>query len=125
MSSSPGLLMTCKGPMKPFAIIVLVMCGSLVQAQTPASKLTLPDAIARGLEASHRLAELVATEDASRAGVDQRKASELPQVALLAGYTRTNHVRVFAVPNPAGGLGVIYPDVPDNYRSRADFQWPI
>jgi outer membrane protein TolC len=31
----------------------------------------------------------------------------------------------FSVPNPAGGLRLIYPDIPDNYRSRIDLQWPI
>jgi outer membrane protein TolC len=47
-------------------------------------------------------------------------------VALLAGYTRTNHVPIFAVPGPGGiGVQVIYPDVPDNYRTRVDLQWPI
>jgi len=124
--------------MKPKAIALLVMlCGVLTgffagvecawaQApQTPALRLTLPDAIERGLEASHRLAELGAREQAARAIEDQRKAAMLPQVALLAGYTRTNHVQEFGVPLPTGGLRVIYPDVPDNYRSRVDFQWPI
>jgi len=26
---------------------------------------------------------------------------------------------------PGGGLRVIYPDIPDNYRTRIDLQWPI
>lgn len=110
--------------------LVLVVCGFLTGAdcawaQASVVRLTLPDAIARGLEASHRLAELGAREDAARAVQDQRKAAEMPQLALQAGYTRTNHVQEFGVPNPAGGLRVIYPDIPDNYRSRLDFQWPI
>jgi outer membrane protein TolC len=45
----------------------------------------------------------------------------MPQVALLAGYTRTNHVDEFGIP----GGRVIYPDIPDNIRSRVDLQWPI
>jgi outer membrane protein len=94
-------------------------------AQAPVLRLTLADAIVRGLESSHRLAELGAREEAARAVEDQRKAAELPQVALLAGYSRTNHVQEFGVPNPQGHLQVIYPDIPDNYRSRVDFQWPI
>jgi outer membrane protein TolC len=96
-------------------------------AQAPVVPLTLSDAIVRGLEASHRLAELGAREQAARAIEDQRKAATRPQVALLAGYTRTNHVQAFSVPDPIGGLHqlIIYPDIPDNYRSRIDFQWPI
>jgi outer membrane protein TolC len=31
----------------------------------------------------------------------------------------------FGVPEPNGTLNVIYPDVPDNYRSRVELQWPI
>jgi outer membrane protein TolC len=112
-----------------FALIIM-LSGTLfrapsVAAQTSVIRLTLSDAIARGLETSHRLAELGAREEAARAVEAQRKAGELPQVGLSAGYTRTNHVEEFSVPNPAGGLRVIYPDVPGNYRSRVDFQWPI
>jgi outer membrane protein TolC len=46
-------------------------------------------------------------------------------VAASAGYTRTNHVEEFFVPGPLGLPRVIYPDVPDNYRTRLDLQWPI
>jgi outer membrane protein TolC len=124
--------------MKPKAIALVVMlCGVLTgflggvdcawaqASQTPVLRLTLADAIERGLEASHRLAEWGAREEAARAIEDQRKAATRPQVALLAGYTRTNHVQEFGVPIPTGGFRVIYPDIPDNYRSRVDFQWPI
>jgi outer membrane protein len=34
-------------------------------------------------------------------------------------------VDAFGVPMPTGQLNVIYPDVPDNVRSRLDLQWPI
>jgi outer membrane protein len=43
----------------------------------------------------------------------------------MAGYTRTNHVLPFGVPSSAGTPTVLYPDVPDNYRTRLDLQWPI
>ena len=121
--------------MKPKAIVLIVVfVGAFTElvagvesawAQPPVLRLTLSDAIERGLQTSHRLAELGAREEAARAVEDQRKATTLPQVALLAGYTRTNHVEAFGVPIPNGGFPVIYPDIPDNYRSRVDFQWPI
>src|SRR5205814_2366793 len=38
---------------------------------------------------------------------------------------RTNHVEVFGVLLPNNQLKVIYPDVPDNLRTRLDLQWPI
>lgn len=91
----------------------------------PAVRLTLPDAIQRALEASHRLAELRARSAASAAALDGRQAAKLPQLALQAGYQRTAHVEEFGVPNASGGMRIIYPDIPDNFRTRLDFQWPI
>jgi outer membrane protein TolC len=46
-------------------------------------------------------------------------------IAALAGYTRTNHVLPFAVPRAGGVPLAIYPDIPSNYHSRLDLQWPI
>jgi outer membrane protein TolC len=93
-------------------------------AQAP-SRLTLDEAIARGLAASHRLAELSAREQGAAAAVSGRHAARLPQVSAQAGYTRTNHVDEFGIPTPGGPTRIIYPDVPDNYRARLDLQWPI
>jgi outer membrane protein len=87
--------------------------------------LTLDDAIARGLAASHRLAEAAARGDAASAVADQRHAAILPQLAAQAGYTRTNHVEAFGLLLPNNQLKIIYPDIPDNYRTRLDLQWPI
>jgi outer membrane protein TolC len=107
------------------AVVVLTGAGA-AQAQTPALRLTLEDAQVRALEASHRLAEIRAREASAAAVVEARVAADRPQVAAIAGYTRTNHVEEFAVPGPAGvGVRVLYPDVPDNYRARVDLQWPI
>src|SRR5690606_11722577 len=39
--------------------------------------------------------------------------------------TRTNHVPEFVFAGPDGRPRVLYPDVPDNYRTRLDLQWPI
>jgi len=54
-----------------------------------------------------------------------RGSADMPTVALLGGYTRTNHVLEFSVPSPTGAPRVLYPDVPDNFHSRLDLQWPI
>jgi outer membrane protein TolC len=68
---------------------------------------------------------LLARQDAARAVEGQREAAQQPQLAAIVSYTRTNHVDEFSVPNASGGVRVIYPDVPDNVRSRIDLQWPI
>jgi outer membrane protein len=104
-------------------LILMLLPASAARAQT--LRLTLQEAIRRGLETSHRLAEATARGDAARAVVDQRRAVTLPQISAQAGYTRTNHVDEFGVPFPTGQLRLIYPDVPDNYRTRLDVQWPL
>ena len=95
-------------------------------AQTaPPLRLTVEDAITRGLATSHRIAEAAARHETAEAAVGERRAVALPQVAAQAGYTRTNHVDAFGVLLPNNQLRVIYPDVPDNYRARLDVQWPV
>jgi outer membrane protein len=88
-------------------------------------RLSLDEAVRRGLETSHRLAEAVARGEVAEAIVVERHAPVLPQITALAGYMRTNHVVEFSVPQSATQLRVIYPDIPDNYRTRVDLQWPI
>src|SRR5690606_1327052 len=94
------------------------------QLAAPASiALTLDEAIDRGLAASRRLAEAAARGDAAQAVVEQRRAAALPQVAAVGSYMRTNHVTPFVLPTPNATIG-IYPDVPDNFLTRLDVQWP-
>lgn len=88
-------------------------------------RLTLDEAIARGLPASHRLEEAGARRAAGAAAVDQRRAALMPRISAQAGYVRTNHVDPFGILLPSNQLRVIYPDIPDNYRSRLDAQWPV
>jgi outer membrane protein len=110
---------------------VLCVASGIARGQTPPAapasplSITIDDAIARGLAASHRLAEAIARGDAAEAAVAQRRAAALPQISAQAGYTRTNHVEAFGLMLPNARFQVIYPDVPDNYRTRLDLQWPI
>jgi outer membrane protein TolC len=87
--------------------------------------LTLADAINRGFENSHRLAEIRAREEGARAAARSVELSKLPILSASAGYTRTNHVQEFAVPQPNGARLVVYPDIPNNIVTRVGFQWPI
>ena len=107
-----------------FVLLVLAAMAVPVGAQQPLV-LTIEEAQARALEASNRLAEAQAREAAARAAVLASEAASRPLVAATAGYTRTNHVVEFTVPGPTGQPRVLYPDVPDNYRTRLDLQWPI
>ena len=113
--------------MKRVSVILLLLLAAAdnAVAQTPPLRLTLDEAITRGIEANPRLEEMSARQEAARAVEGQREAAQQPQLAAIASYTRTNHVEEFSVPNASGGVRVIYPDIPDNVRSRIDLQWPI
>jgi outer membrane protein TolC len=94
------------------------------QDLTPLS-LSLDEARTRAVAASHRLAEARARAAAADETVAIRDAADRAIVAAQGSYTRTNHVTEFVVPTPGGLPRVLYPDAPDNYRTRLDLQWPI
>ena len=111
---------------RPLSVLLLLLVrANAASAQAPPLRLTVDEAVARGIEASHRLEELSARHDAAQAIEDQRASAERPQLAALGGYTRINHVEEFGVPNADGGFRVIYPDLPNRTLSRLDLQWPI
>jgi outer membrane protein TolC len=111
----------------PFAVIVLLSLTRVAAAQEPPPpvRLSVADAVARGLDNSHRLAELKAREQGAQAAVTSAGLATRPIFNAMAGYSRTNHVEEFAFPQPNGSRLVVYPDIPDNFTSRVGFQWPI
>jgi outer membrane protein TolC len=109
-------------------VLFLVWCAPDPEAaaqDVPVLRLTLEEAQLRAREASHRLAEARARESVAQATVAVRETADQPSVTALAAYTRTNHVLEFTVPSPSGVPRVLYPDVPSNYHSRLELQWPI
>ena len=105
------------------AALVLTLAAPVEAQETV--RLTQDEAVARALETSHKIAEANARVSGAQASVRTRQAAEQPTVNVSGGYTRTNHVDEFGVPQPNGVLRVIYPDIPDNYFTRVAFQWPI
>jgi outer membrane protein len=101
-----------------------VVSAQPAAGQTPLS-ITVEEAVSRALTASHRIDEATARHEATEAVTAGRRAAMLPQVATSAGYTNTNHVETFGVPLANNQLRVIYPDIPNNYRTRLDVQYPI
>jgi outer membrane protein TolC len=107
-------------------LIVMWSLPSLALAQPPVLRLTLDEAVSRAFEASHRLGEAQARQEGAEATVQIRQAATRPTATATAGYTRTNHVDEFGFPSPDGTrVNILYPDVPDNFVSRAGAQWPI
>ena len=109
--------------MKCLCLLVVLALPAVVSAQP--APLTLDEAIAQGLANSRRLAEIESRAEAADFAVAGREAADRPLVAVQAGYTRTNHVPEFSIAFPGRAPQVVYPDIPDNYRSRIDLQWPI
>jgi len=110
---------------RTLTLLVLLLATRVAAAQEPVVRLTLDDAIARGLAHSHRLAELQARKQGADAAEAGRAAAMQPSISLLGGYTRTNHVDEFGIAQPGQPPRLIYPDIPDNYRARIDLSWPI
>jgi outer membrane protein TolC len=103
-------------------VTLLALSAPAASAQEPL-RLTLEEAIARAEQNSLRVAELQARVDAAAAAEAGRQAASRPALALMGGYTRTNHVDEYTL--PLQPFNPLYPDVPDNYRARVDLQWPI
>ncbi len=102
------------------------MAAADAAAQTGSVRLTLDEAVSRGLAASDRLDELSARQEGARAVEDQRKAAGRPQLAARGSYIRTNHVQEFSLPSAVPGVRLlIYPDLPNNVQTGVDLQWPI
>lgn len=114
------------GELKRVLAVLTVSC-LLTSSAVAQDVLTLEEAIALGLKHSARLAELEARQAGAAAVQAGRAAAKLPIVAAQAGYTRTNHVEEFSIlaPVPGQPIQTLYPDIPNNYRSRLDLQWPI
>jgi outer membrane protein TolC len=100
------------------------LCAA-IPAHAQGLPLTLEDAIARGLAQAPRLAEARARESASQAAVAARESLRLPSVTASAGVLRTNHVEEFGVPQAGGTVRILFPDIPTNYRARAEAGVPI
>ena len=110
-------------PFTIFVAFVVQLLPTAVAAQE--LRLSLAEAQDRAVAASHRLAEARARAGTAEAEVAVRQAADRPLVGFGAGYTRTNHVVPFSCPGPGGRPMVVYPDAPNNYRTRLDLQWPI
>ena len=99
--------------------------GSMSAQQAVLLRLSLDEARRMAVEASYRLAELRAFAAAADATADERAAEKRPIVDAQASYVRTRHVTPFVVIGAPGGLQTLYPDVPNNYTTGIDLQWPI
>jgi outer membrane protein len=110
--------------MRTSVIVIWLLLPASVHAQSVV-RLTLDEAVARANENSLRVAELQARREAAEAAEHGRQAAARPSLAVVGGYTRTSHVDEYSIALPGQPVRTLYPDIPDNYRTRLDLQWPI
>lgn len=95
------------------------------EAEPVTLRLTLSAAIERARDASPRLAQLRSLESAADAGLRGARAQKRPQVELSAGYTRNSDVPELTLLTPGAPPRTIFPNIPDNYRSRLGVALPL
>ncbi|HUF46673.1 MAG TPA: TolC family protein, partial [Vicinamibacterales bacterium] len=108
------------------ACAVACLTATPLRGQTPARiPLGLDEAIARALERAPGVAEARARERASASRAVAGASVRKPSVTASGSFVRTNHVDEFSVVQPDGSRRVIFPDIPSNYRLRAEAMVPI
>jgi outer membrane protein TolC len=99
---------------------MMLAVAATAGAQENVERLTLAQATERALAASPTLGRLRAGERAAEADVRAASAGRLPQLELQAGYTRQS-----GVPEVVVGGQTIFPNLPDNYRTRLAAAVPL
>lgn len=102
------------------ALFVVLAVAQAAAAQESPLRLTLAEATDRALAASPTLGRLRAGEQGAAADVRSAIAARLPQVELQAGYQRLSDV-----PEVVVGGRTIFPNLPDNYRTRLAASVPL
>jgi len=99
----------------------------LVPAEAGAEtvRLSLAETVERARASSPRLAQLAALQTAADAGLLGARAGRLPVLDLAASYTRNSNVPELTIALPGTEPRTIFPNIPDNYRTRAGLTLPV
>jgi len=99
----------------------------LVPAEAGAEtvRLSLAETVERARASSPRLGQLAALQTAADAGLQGARAGRLPVLDLAASYTRNSNVPELTIALPSTEPRTIFPNIPDNYRTRAGLTLPV
>ena len=112
--------------MKRMLVIACLAVATPALAQTPGGlSLTIDEAVKLGLQNAPAVAAAKAQEAAAQSSVTALRALAFPTVNLQSEYMRLNNVTEFQIPDGQGGSRVLYPNIPNLYRNRIEFQAPI
>lgn len=87
--------------------------------------LTLQEAVDRARAHSARLVQLRSLQEAADAGLRGARAGRLPQLDLQAGYNRNSNVPELVVSIPGVFSQTVFPNIPDQFRTRAGLTLPL
>ena len=118
---------------RPLAVLLLASATMAAATRafaqpTPAPeslRLTLAEAVERARSSSPRLEQLRALQRAADAALRGVKSGRLPQVDLLASYTRNSNVPELTLALPGGAPQTVFPNIQNNYRAHAGMTLPL
>jgi outer membrane protein TolC len=100
--------------------------GQDASPEPPAAvRLSLEEARARAAASSPTVEQARAVERAFQADVDVARAARRPQLTLDAAYTRQSDVPELLLALPGAPPRAIFPNIPDNYRTRMGGAVPV
>ena len=111
--------------MKKYWLFALLTILATADAGAETVRLTLAEAVERARASSPRLGQLAALQTAADAGLQGARAGRLPVLDLAASYTRNSSVPELTLALPGTDPRTIFPNIPDNYRTRAGLNLPI
>jgi outer membrane protein TolC len=100
--------------------MLLLLAPAAAAQEATVERLTLAQATERALAASATLGRLRAGERAAEADLRGARAERLPELTFRGGYVRQSDV-----PDVAVGGVAIFPNFPDNFRTRLAVQLPL
>jgi outer membrane protein TolC len=104
---------------------VLLLAAAPLCGQPGVVSLTLDEAVQKARANSARLAQLHSLKDAADAGLRGARAGRLPQIDLQASYTRNSNVPELVVSIPGVFSQTVFPNIPDQLRTRAGLTLPV
>jgi outer membrane protein TolC len=107
------------------SLLLLVPPPAPAIEDAAAVRLSLADALALARRNAPRLAQLEALRRSSEAGLRGARAARMPQLELSASYTRNSDVPELTLALPGQPPRTVFPNIPDNYRTRAGLSLPL
>lgn len=104
---------------------VCVATPATAQSPPVATTLTVDEAVRLALEHAPRLVQARAQQAAAESSVTALRAIGLPTANVQMQYLRLNDVTEFRIPDGTGGTRVLYPNIPNLYKARAEVVVPI